>query len=66
MKIKSHRRYQYAEAEDPRIIVKSPAAAAIERRRRKNPVREARRQALLSMARLNSRDKMLRASVLPA
>ena len=52
MKIKHHARYQYAPPSDPNVIPLSPAAAAIQRRRRKNPVREARRQALLTLMRV--------------
>jgi len=54
MKIKHHARYQYAEPSDPQVLPLSPAAAAVQRRRRKDPVREARRQAEISRMRVSA------------
>lgn len=54
MKIKPHARYQYAPSSDESIIPLSPAAAAIQRKRRKDPVREARRQAELTRMRASA------------
>lgn len=44
-------RYHVAPSDNPDIVPLSPAAAAIQRKRRKDPVREARRQAELSRMR---------------
>ena len=54
MKIKHHARYQYAPPSDPNVIPLSPAAAAIQRKRHKDPVREARRQAELTRMRASA------------
>lgn len=54
MKIRPRARYQVAPSDNPDIVPLSPAAAAIQRKRHKDPVREARRQAELTRMRASA------------